>query len=146
MTAINKLKVAFVISGLFALPSLVVADDTEDLTKLLNEFLAGVSEADTHDRFWADDLIYTSSNGTRTNKADIMSGFDAPDDEASDEAAPAYSAQDVQIQVYGTTAIVAFRLVAKTEGSDDQQYLNTGTFLKRKGMWQVVAWQATKIP
>ena len=84
MTAINKLKVAFMISGLFALSSLVVADDTEDLTHLLNEFLAGVSEADTHDRFWADDLIYTSSNGTRTNKAEIMSGFDAPEDEESD--------------------------------------------------------------
>ena len=26
------------------------------------------------------------------------------------------------------------------------QYLNTGTFQKREGEWQVVAWQATRVP
>jgi hypothetical protein len=36
---------------------------------------------------------------------------------------------------------VAFRLVTAT-----QQYFNTGTFVKREGRWQAVAWQATKIP
>jgi hypothetical protein len=25
-------------------------------------------------------------------------------------------------------------------------YLNTGTFLRRNGKWQVIAWQSTKIP
>ena len=25
-------------------------------------------------------------------------------------------------------------------------YFNTGTFLRRDGLWQVVAWQATRIP
>jgi hypothetical protein len=25
-------------------------------------------------------------------------------------------------------------------------YRNTGTFLKRNGKWQAVAWQATKVP
>ena len=39
------------------------------------------------------------------------------------------------------TAVVAFRLV-----SEPQQYFNTGTFVKRGGRWQAVAWQATKIP
>jgi hypothetical protein len=123
-----------------------VADEKSDLTQLLHEFLAGVAERATHDRFWADDLVYTSSSGTRTNKAEIMSGFDGTDTEGSDEEAPAYSAEDVQINVYGSTAVVAFRLVAKTAGSADQEYLNTGTFLKHNGTWQAVAWQATKIP
>ena len=59
----------------------------------------------------------------------------------------AYSAEDVQIQVYGDAAIVAFRMVATpVEGSETQEYLNTGTFMKRDGKWQVVAWQATIIP
>jgi hypothetical protein len=31
----------------------------------------------------------------------------------------------------------------KTETTD---YFNTGTFIKRDGKWQVVAWQATKTP
>ncbi len=125
---------------------MAVADDTDDLTAMLHEFLAGVSERDTHDRFWAPDLIYTSSSGTRTNKAEIMSGFDESDGEEDDEAAPAYSAEDIQIQTYGATAVVAFRLVATSAGGADQEYFNTGTFLKRDGEWQVVAWQATTIP
>ena len=38
-----------------------------ELTKLLNEFLAGASHNDAamHDRFWAEDVIYTGSSGRR---------------------------------------------------------------------------------
>lgn len=130
--------------------SAVLADDTDELYMMLSKFLAGVTEAETHDRFWADDLIYTSSRGTRTTKSDIMSGFSGSDSDEGGEPGPVFSAEDVQIQVYGETAVVAFRLVATPpEGSEEmgvQNYLNTGTFLKRDGMWQVVAWQATIVP
>ena len=126
------------------------ATDADDLTQMLNEFLAGVTEVETHDRFWADDLIYTSSRGTRTTKADIMSGFSGSDDGQGGEPGPVFSAESIQIQVYGGTAIVAFKLVATPpDGSEEmgiQNYLNTGTFLKRDGMWRVVAWQATIVP
>ena len=45
-----------------------------DLTALVEDFLAGASRNDAavHDRFWADDLIYTGSSGRRVGKADIM--------------------------------------------------------------------------
>ena len=134
------------LSCLIAGVPVAVADDANDLTTMLHEFLAGVSERETHDRFWASELIYTSSSGTRTSKAEIMSGFDEPDGEEDGEAAPAYSAKDIQIQTYGATAVVAFRLVATSAGGTVQEYFNTGTFLKRDGEWQVVAWQATTIP
>ncbi len=46
--------------------------------------------------------------------------------------------------------IMAFKLVGtptdKAADTDVLYYFNTGTFLKRDGIWQVVAWQATKIP
>lgn len=124
----------------------VIADDAADLQAMLDAFLSGVTEADTHDRFWAEDLIYTSSRGTRTTKADIMAGF-AGAEEGSGAGGPEYSSEDVQIQIYGDTAIVAFRLVASPEGAmARQEYLNTGTFVKRNNEWRVVAWQATIIP
>ena len=43
------------------------APDAADLTKLLNEFLNGASHNDVtaHERFWADELIYTRSAGKR---------------------------------------------------------------------------------
>jgi ketosteroid isomerase-like protein len=122
------------------------ADDAADLTILLHEFLAGVSEAEVHDRFWADDLVYTSSRGTRTNKAEIMQGFDDADGADNGETGPVYAAEDIVIKVYGSTAVVAFTLVATGADAASQNYFNTGTFVKRAGRWQVVAWQATEIP
>jgi hypothetical protein len=126
------------------------SSDVEDLTNMLNEFLANAGVAEVHERFWADDLIYTSSRGTRTTKAEIMAGFSEAEDEESKEddgAGPVYTAEDVQIQVYGDTAVVAFKLVATPPGNSVVlTYFNTGTFLKRNGLWQVVAWQATVIP
>ncbi|MGI9262481.1 MAG: nuclear transport factor 2 family protein [Woeseiaceae bacterium] len=127
-------------------PVAVVADDTDDLTMLLHEFLDNVNDAGMHDRFWAHDLIYTSSRGTRTTKEQIMRGFEDAHD-ASPGGGPAYTAEDVQIQVYGDAAIVAFRMIATPpEGTEKQEYLNTGTLMKRDGEWRVVAWQATIIP
>jgi hypothetical protein len=53
------------------------APDAAELTKLLNDFLAGAGRNDpaAHDRFWAEDLIYTRSAGVRTNKEEIMKGL-----------------------------------------------------------------------
>ncbi len=127
------------------------APDAAELTRLLNEFLAGASRSDpaVHDRFWADDLIYTRSAGRRLSKADILRDVrSAPAPKPSDPTTT-YTAEDVRIQQYGDTAIVAFRLVGVTKnGSDTQtsQNLNTGTFVKRDGKWQVVAWQSTRMP
>jgi hypothetical protein len=145
--------------GAMAFVQTAVASDTDELTSMLNEFLAGAATESAHERFWADDLIYTSSSGTRTNKAEIMQGFAAANDDAetvaenseSEEPGPVYTAEDIQIQLHGTTAVVAFRLVGTTTRTSDaspevQQYFNTGTFVKRDGMWKVVAWQATIIP
>ncbi len=131
-----------------------LASDADDLTAMLHEFLAGASVGDVsaHDKFWSEDLVYTSSNGTRTNKAAIIEGMgQAADADDADDSGPSviYTGEDVQVDVYGTTAIVAFKLVGTPQGDDDAAvayYFNTGTFLKRDGVWQVVAWQATKIP
>jgi ketosteroid isomerase-like protein len=126
------------------------ASDVEELSEMVQFFLANANEESAHARFWADDLVYTSSAGLRFGKAEIMSGFDdsaTADIAASDESAITYSGEDIDVRVYGNTAVVAFRLVGTpTDGSAVLGYFNTGTFLKRDGDWQVVAWQATRIP
>lgn len=125
------------------------APDAPELTKLLNDFLAGASRNDVamHDRFWADDVIYTGSAGRRRGKADIMKDVRSAPAPKPGDAKTTYTAEDVRIQQYGNTAIVAFRLVGTTEKdgkTEVAKFLNSGTFLKRKGKWQVVNWQATK--
>jgi len=123
--------------------------EKETLTELLDEFLEGASynDAATHDRFWAEDLIYTGSNGNRIAKADIMSGVSENPDR-SEEPETRYSADEVQIMLFDDTAVVAFKLVADFTDSNEPTlyFYNTGTFLKRDGMWKAVAWQATSIP
>ena len=131
------------------------APDAAELTKMLNEFLAGAGESDAavHERFWADDLIYTRSAGVRTNKAEIMNGLKTATAPKPDDPVTVYSAEDIVIHQYGAKnemAIVAFRLVITTTNKDGTKKvgnnLNTGVFLKRKGIWQVVAWQSTVVP
>jgi ketosteroid isomerase-like protein len=125
------------------------APDAAELTKLLNDFLAGASRNDVamHDRFWAEDVIYTGSAGRRRGKAEIMKDVRSAPAPKPGDAKTTYTAEDIRIQQYGNTAIVAFRLVGTTEKdgkTEVAKYLNSGTFLKRKGKWQVVNWQATK--
>lgn len=148
----NKLKITpvLLLLGITAFGPAALACDTADLTRMLHEFLAGAANEGAHERFWAEDLVYTSSSGKRTTKAEILQGFNAPDRDASEAAGPVYTADDIQIKLYGTTAVVAFRLVATPAAgaveSEVQHYFNTGTFVQRDGIWQVVAWQATRIP
>ena len=132
-------------------PAAKPAKDAPALTALLNEFLAGasVNDAAVHDRFWADDLIYTGSGGRRVGKAEIMSDVRSAPAPAPGDPKVTYTAEDVRIQQYDDAALVAFLLVATTATADSTQvarYLNSGMFLKRAGRWQVVGWQATKLP
>jgi ketosteroid isomerase-like protein len=135
-----------------SLPAQNSAPDSADLTKLLQDFLAGAGKNDIamHDRFWADELVYTSALGRRKGKADIMRELRAePATPKPEEGTTVYTAEEIRIQQYGDTAIVAFRLVATTDKAGPKEvknFLNTGTFLKRRGKWQVVAWQATALP
>ena len=136
------------------------ADDRETLNNLLNQFLAGAADdIDVHQRFWADDLIYTSSSGQRFGKAVIIEGMQkaaAEEKKSRKEEKEAstpmrYRAEDTDIRLLGDTAIVAFRLIAEPLSSGDKstermEFFNTGSFVKRDGEWRALAWQATKIP
>jgi hypothetical protein len=127
------------------------APDTDELTRLLKEFLDGAPRNDTatHDRFWAEDLVYTGSSGRRIGKADIMQDLRSAPAPKPGNPKTTYGVEDILIQQYGDTAIVAFRLVGTTEKDGKvvvTKYLNTGTFLKRNSKWQAVSWQATRRP
>lgn len=124
-----------------------MAGDADEILDLLHEFLANAGSKSAHERFWDDDLIYTSSQGTRTDKASIIASFDDAADEDDDGPAPVYSAEDVELRWLGDTVVVAFRLVATPPDETPQlYYFNTGTFVRRDDGWRVVAWQATRIP
>jgi ketosteroid isomerase-like protein len=122
---------------------------TEEVTALLREFISGAGSADRaiFEKFFADDVIYTRASGVVITKASIMASLQKP--APASEGKSTYSAEDITVHEYGDTVIVAFRLEGRTEHADGKvetaHYRNTGTFLRRNGRWQAVAWQATKI-
>lgn len=127
------------------------ARDEKKLVALLKEFLAGAAVNDTmaHHKFWADDLVYTGSTGRRVGKADIMRDLRSAPPPQPGDATITYGAEDIRVQQFGGTAVVTFRLVATTVHGDTTQvanFLNSGTFLERDRRWQVVSWQATRMP
>jgi ketosteroid isomerase-like protein len=126
---------------------------THQLTAMLNQFLDDASKGNRagFDRFFADDVIYTGSNALVRTKPEIMTNVGSM--KPTPEKKTTYSAEDLSVHDFGDAAIVAFRLVARKEAKGPKgwhvatdSYRNTGTFVRRNGRWQVVAWQATKIP
>ncbi len=122
-----------------------------EITALLTSFLSPEQNPTraAHERFWADDLVYTSSAGKVTNKAEILKSFDEPppvEAGKTPEPEPVYSAEDILVRPYGEMAALTFRLVARAADGSVQDYRNSGTFLRRDGRWQAITWQATKVP
>ena len=94
-----------------------------------------------HDRFWAEDLVYTSSGGERFGKDRIMQGFENTE---NSENTVTYSSDKVEIKDLGNVATVTFQLIADTPDGEIR-YWNSGTFVKRQGLWKAVVWQATPV-
>jgi ketosteroid isomerase-like protein len=123
----------------------MTAEDQETakrVEQLVRQFLAEVPKNDpkVFQEFFADDVIYTRSAGVTVTKADILKNIDV---RAANEPGATFEAEDVTVHPYGNMAVINFRLV-QHNGAEKNYFRNPGTFLKRNGKWQAVAWQATK--
>jgi hypothetical protein len=114
-------------------------DEKQVLSALVNEFLSKVDDKEMHDRFWADDLIYTSSTGSRFGKDAIMTSFGTNSDVST------YSSEDLKMKLLGETALITSTLVRLTSDGETFRYLNTTVFAKREGIWVAVSHQSTKM-
>jgi len=121
--------------------------DQSEIRDLLDSFLQGASsnDAQMHDRFWHESLVYTSSTGTRFGKSEIMDGL--AQSGANENDGPLYTAEDVHVRLLNDVAIVTFRLMAKSvEGHVEGEFYNTGVLQRFDANWMAVTWQATRIP
>jgi hypothetical protein len=124
--------------------ALSAAAGTEsDVASLLNEFLGKVEDPAMHERFWADDLIYVSAAGEVKTKAGILESMrEGPG--KPDEPKATFSAEEVKVRpLAADVAVLNFRLVQHL-GDKTNHFRNSGTFVRRKGRWQAVNWQATR--
>ncbi len=118
------------------------------IEQMVRGFLADVPKGDrkVFDNFFADDVIYTRSAGVTVDKTEILKNIDV---RAANEPQATFEADGFTVHPYGDAAVVNFRLVMHNVVNGKAQtayFRNTGTFLKRHGKWQVVAWQATRVP
>src|SRR5690348_3006657 len=114
----------------------------KQVEQLVRKFLADVPKNDpkVFQKFFADDVIYTRAVGVTVSKADILKNIGV---RAANEPGATYEGDDFTVHPYGNMAVINFRLI-QHNGAETNYFRNTGTFLKRNGKWQVVAWQATK--
>ncbi len=127
------------------------ADDSataKALEQRVRDFLANVPKNDkkVFEDFFADDVIYTRSAGVTVTKSDIITNIGV---RAANEPEATFDSDDFTVHPYGDFAVVNFRLImhnAVNGKPETATFRNTGTFMKRNGKWQAVAWQATKVP
>ena len=96
------------------------------------------------DRIVADDAVMTYGNGKVGNKSEAIAEVKAPAD-----ASYSLTSDDVKVSVYGDTAIVTGRVTEKgifNGRSVNSQSRYTDVWVKRNGLWQVVAAQNTRLP
>ncbi len=171
--AVSMLLLIGALAGSEAAAQVVKTPDAQkaeqEITSLLKEFLEKVDTVEMHDRFWAEDLIYTSGMGVVRTKADILKSMRAQKSgegaEIKVESGPGpgapcgggggtpvivvekdkFSAEDITVRSLGDVALLNFRLVQKLPRGTVNTYRNSGTLVKRNGKWQVVNWQATRV-
>lgn len=120
----------------------------EATTKAVKGFLYGASinAYKAHDRFWADDLTYTSSEGARFDKEHIMSAMKKGAAKDPEDVSVWYGAEDIEVKQLGDVVVFNFTLTAEEDGKITQYFYNTGVLVERDGHWQAVNWNATKVP
>jgi hypothetical protein len=119
------------------------------IRELLTDFLTHNSDPARHEAFWADEVIYTSAMGVVRTKAELMATVHRASAAVSKQPAapaPTYTAEDIVIRPYDGFAALTFRLVARSADGTVETYRNSGTLLFRDKHWQVITWQATKVP
>src|SRR5688572_22979736 len=120
------------------------SDAEQKLKRLEDEWLSSYLRGDkqTFDRIVADDFTRTDESAKFATKAEERALVQAPP--ASVNAS--LTNEDLQVRVYGDSAIVTGRIVSKVQGSLSFQSRFTDTFIKRGGRWQVVARHYSRVP
>ena len=121
------------------------------IRELLEDFLTHNSDPARHENFWADEVVYTSAMGVVRTKPEIMANVRQAATKLSQPplagaAAPTFTAEDINIRPYNGFAALTFRLVVQNTDGTTDHYRNSGTLIFRDRRWQVITWQATKVP
>jgi Domain of unknown function (DUF4440) len=95
------------------------------------------------DSLLADDLTYGRSSGLRHSKSEVLALVGAGGPYALDYSTP----DSLAARVYGESGVVTGLLKVKLTAQAAPYTLRfTDTWVRRNGRWQLVAFQATRLP
>jgi ketosteroid isomerase-like protein len=145
LLAITFLLLAFAVTAVGQQTRKLAAE--QELLNLQREWLDAYQKHDATalERIEADDFTLTEGDGKVTTKAeDVASVRNAKPPQPDD----AFDVEDVKVRLYGDTAVLIGRVIIKYRNRGKlvaEQYRYTDTYLKRRGRWQVVASQLTRM-
>jgi len=97
------------------------------------------------ERYTADTYLETDFNGAVTTRARILDNFLTPPSSMK----PTFEIQDVQVHVYGDTAVMSSRGNYRAEANGQKitnSFRTTDIWLRRDGRWQLIASHDSQIP
>ena len=117
----------------------------QTIRQLDHDWIEAYTRGDTTvlDRIYADDLIVTNPDGSVGNKAEELAGI-----KSGAFAFRSITNEDVKVRVFGAMAVVTGRSMMKGRYKDQDisgGYRYTDIYLERKGRWQAIALQITRI-
>ncbi len=117
----------------------------EEIRQLETRRLRAMVEVDTAalDKILADDLTYTHSSGQVDTKAQFIASL-----KSGQLRYESVTTDEVKVRVDGDAAVVTGRGMMKVKAGDRELNMPirfTDVYVKRRGRWQMVAWQSTRI-
>ena len=91
----------------------------------------------------ADDLTYTHSNGEMDGKTRLLASL-----ESGQTRYQAFAPRDLQVRVYGQTAILNGEAAVGVTVGGEARLLDlrfTSVWVQKEGRWQFAAWQSTRV-
>ena len=110
-------------------------------TDRFNAFLKG--DAAALEKLLSPDLIYTHGDGRVVDKATFIAEL-----KTGDFKYVSIDAEEPKVRIFGDTAIVTSRagMQVINKGAPAKiRIVYTNVHLRRNGLWQMVAWQATRL-
>jgi uncharacterized protein (TIGR02246 family) len=102
------------------------------------------ADAEELNQVLADDLTYTHSSGQVDSKSQLIESL-----KSGERKYQVIEPRDLKVRLYGEAAVVTGRAKLKTvsKGQESRfQVQFTDVYARKKGRWQMVAWQSSRLP
>ena len=111
----------------------------EDLIEVHHRRIAALVSGDLEalERIVGEDLVFVNANGRTMRRPEIFAAF-----KAGTMAVRRIDSSDIEVRLYGDTAILAYRALTTVQDGDnliDGLTQNTCVFVHRDGRWQMVS-------